>query len=86
MMTEPNKFFTREYFLSELINFRQQFGTKEFWKGNRPGKSYHALLYCYVNTESLTDGDMALFEATSVEYDMRLALCISNGIYTPEVK
>jgi hypothetical protein len=75
--------FTREYLHSEMVEFRKRMGDRTFWQGDRPGNTIYALLYVYVNTTDVTDADKSLIKAITEEYDMRLSMCIANGIYQP---
>jgi hypothetical protein len=73
--------FTREYFISELAQLRKWMGDRSFWKGNKPSNAMRGLLYVYANAEDLTDNDISLMQATTTEFDMRLALVIGSGVY-----
>ncbi len=75
--------FTREYFLEELLRFRELMGTKSFWDDLdkefllptevKCSRAMYGLLYVYLNTPDLTDSDKGFMKAASIEYDRRLA-------------
>ncbi len=77
--------FTRKYFFEEIIRLREWMGDRSFWQGNKPRNAIRGLLYVYANTDGLTDSDISIMEATTTEYDMRLALCLDHGVYQPYV-
>ena len=78
MRSEP---FTRKYFHSEIRQLRLWMGDRTFWQDNKPGNAMRGLIYVYANTVGLTDSDVSLMTATTMEYDMRLAMVIGHGIY-----
>jgi hypothetical protein len=73
--------FTREYFLSELLQLRKWLGDKDFWNGDKPSNAMRGLLYVYVNTNDLTESDITQMTSIKEEYDTRLSLMIAHGIY-----
>lgn len=65
---------TVEYFRSEVMSFRKYMGMKSFWADpERAGAAMFGLLYVWTHTEKSTERDNILMQATSVEYDRRLA-------------
>ena len=81
MKTKP---FTRGYFHSQLVEFRNFFGEKSFWRGERPALALSGLLYVFANTVGLREADKTLMVSTAKEYDRRLELVLAGGIYEPE--
>lgn len=75
--------FTREYLHSEMVALRKLMGDRTFWQGERPGNAMRGLMYVYVNTYEVTDVDKSLMKAIMDEYDMRLSMSITHGIYQP---
>lgn len=76
--------YTREYFLSELNEFRKAFGTRDFWVGDRPALAVKALVIVFVNTDGLDDAAKIHMEAALWEYDKRLMLALRHDIYKPD--
>ena len=69
--------FNREYFLSQVVHFRDMMGTKTFWEDlERAARGMYSMLYLYVKysrDESYAAEDETIMRALTIEYDRRLA-------------
>lgn len=68
------KEFTREYWQSQMMEFRDMMGSREHMNHrNRMETCINALIYCYLHADT-GEGDAALMHATLIEYTRRQEL------------
>lgn len=64
--------FTREYFHSEVLKLREQFGLVDFWKDpENAERARKAICYVYLRVKDKEDFDQTLFESTIDELARR---------------
>ena len=69
--------FNREYFLDQVVKFRDMMGTKTFWEDlERAARGMYAMVHLYAKysrDESYAKEDEITMRALTIEYDRRLA-------------
>lgn len=74
--------FEREYFLEQVVHFREIMGTKTFWSDvERASKGMYGMIYCYAKTKDLQPEDETIMRSLTIEYDRRLALVMLRDAF-----
>lgn len=77
-----NEFFTYDYLRSEVVNFRQLFGSRDFWNKSPEvrGRAIKALYHVYFNLEPKIGNEAAdLIRDTMFEYAKRETMLFLGG-------
>jgi hypothetical protein len=81
---EEKVIFNREYFLDQVVHFREMMGTKTFWADlERASRGMYAMIHLYANysrDKSYEAEDETTMRALTIEYDRRLALVMLREI------
>jgi len=71
---------TTEYFMEQLLLFREMMGSKQYWEisdnklDRKIDLAFNGLFHIYVNTDKISDEERILMDATIIEFQHRKTL------------